>query len=204
MLSGDDSNRKAAAQKKAELQKLQQNLRAINIHPYTVSCFVHFQYQKSKAECLAYFNDQYLFSNCGHGIMRNCCCCCVNDPDQRVTFQGNPLKIVSQNPPPPEDINWKSFEISFCNRFLRGIFAFIIILIFLAITCTIIGLCSIYITTHSNNCDGIDTSIYTPTTVTATGSSVILRCYCNANLVQSFTDSGIKNVCGSYLTDIYI
>lgn len=82
--------------------------------------------------------------------------------------------------------------------------AFIVILVFLALSCTIIGLCSIYISTSSKNCDGFEASKYTPSSATATGDSSILRCYCNAKLVDSFTDSAIKTTCSNYLTDIYI
>lgn len=79
-----------------------------------------------------------------------------------------------------------------------------IILIFLAISTTIIGVCGIYISSHSNNCDGINTSSYTATSAAATGDSTILRCYCNANLVASFSDDTIKTTCNDYLRDIYV
>ena len=67
-----------------------------------------------------------------------------------------------------------------------------------------IGLCGVYISTHCNNCDSIDTSIYTASSATATGDTNIIRCYCNANLVASFTDSTIQTACAGYLKDIYI
>lgn len=105
--------------------------------------------------------------------------------------------------PAPEDINWGTFELSFCSRFFRGLFAFLIILIFLAVSCAIIGLCSIYISSHASNCD----SVTVPTTYAqaqATSDTVALRCYCEANLISSFSDSSIKTLCSAYLTDIEI
>ena len=74
---------------------------------------------------------------------------------------------------------------------------------FLALSCTIIGLCTIYISTHSSNCD----SINVPTSLAAAQAvtdQATLKCYCNANLFNSFTDAGIQALCASYLKDIYI
>lgn len=78
------------------------------------------------------------------------------------------------------------------------------ILLFLAISCAIIGLCSLYITSHSNNCEGLNISSYTAASATASGSTLIMQCYCNAHLVDSFTDSTIKTACTDYLTGIYV
>lgn len=83
-------------------------------------------------------------------------------------------------------------------------FAFVVIVCFLLVSTTIVGLCGIYISSHSNNCDNIDTSIYTASSASATADSTIIRCYCNANLVASFTDSTIQSTCSVYLRDIYI
>ena len=105
--------------------------------------------------------------------------------------------------PAPEDINWGHFEITTCGRVLRGCFAFFIILAFLLVSCIIIGLCSIYITSQTKNCDGITVSSYTAATATAAGDAV-LKCYCSANLVSSFADSAIKAACEKYLTGIYV
>lgn len=74
---------------------------------------------------------------------------------------------------------------------------------FLAISCTIIGLCTIYISTRSSNCDSINVPTTLATALTITDQAT-LKCYCNANLFNSFTDNGIKTLCSSYLKDIYI
>ena len=71
----------------------------------------------------------------------------------------------------------------------------VIILLFLALSCTIVGICGVYISSHSNNCEGVDIS-----TMTSTNA----QCYCNANLVASFTDPQIQTDCKDYLRDIYI
>jgi hypothetical protein len=101
--------------------------------------------------------------------------------------------IKNDKVPAPDDINWHNFQIGICSKFFRLFFAFLIIIIFLAISCAIIALCSIYISTHSSDCDGI--TIPTDTTTAAASNSTVLRCYCNANLVASFTDSTIKSIC---------
>jgi hypothetical protein len=74
---------------------------------------------------------------------------------------------------------------------------------FLAISCAIIGLCSIYISSHSSNCEGV-TIPGTAALANATANSTIIKCYCDSNLVSSFSDSTIKTVCDPYLTDIYV
>ena len=103
----------------------------------------------------------------------------------------------------PEDINWGSFELSPCSKFFRVLFSALIILIFLAVSCAIIGLCSIYINTHSGNCDGV-TIPTSATAASSTNNSTVLQCYCYSNLVASFSDSAISSVCSSYRTGILI
>ena len=86
---------------------------------------------------------------------------------------------------------------------LRYILSFLLILVFLAITCTIIGLCTVYISTHSSDCDAVSI----PTTIAAAQAitdSTVIKCYCNSNLISSFTNSDIKNFCSNYLSAIYI
>ena len=76
-------------------------------------------------------------------------------------------------------------------------------MIFLAISCAIIGLCSLYISAHASDCD----DVVIPATVTLaqnTTNSTILQCYCDSNFIASFSDSSIKSVCSPYLTGISI
>lgn len=78
----------------------------MNIKPTTVSVFVHFQFEKSKVECLNYFNEHYLFDNCPHSCSRNCCCCCIAKPDERAIFKNQVLMVANERPATPADINW--------------------------------------------------------------------------------------------------
>ena len=55
-LGGDESNVKQIAKKKEEKANLEKELNTMHIQPSTVSAFVHFQFEKSKVECLSYFN----------------------------------------------------------------------------------------------------------------------------------------------------
>ena len=112
--------------------------------------------------------------------------------------------ISDDHPPAPEDINWESYDLTCCGNFLRLFFSAFIIILFLAISCAIVGLCGIYISSHSTSCEGIDTSIYTAQTATATNNETIIRCYCSANLVASFSDDTIATACSNYIRDIYV
>ncbi len=112
--------------------------------------------------------------------------------------------VHNQFPPTPADINWQFFQLTCCGKLVRIIFAFLIIIVFLAISTTIIGICGIYISSHSNNCDSVDLTPYSASTVSSTGNSTIIRCYCNAHLVDSYTDQTTKTACRDYLKDIYI
>lgn len=105
--------------------------------------------------------------------------------------------------PTPENIEWQDYEITACSKIFRVLFSLMIILIFLAISCTIIGLCSIYIGTHSGNCAGV-TIPDSASQAQATNNSTIILCYCDANLIQSFSDASIDAVCTSYKKDIMI
>ena len=176
----------------------------MQIEPSTVSAFVHFQFEKSKVDCLSYFNEHYLFDSCCHGCIRSCCCCCLKKPDQKAIFQEHTLFASPEQPSTPADINWGHFELSCCSKTVRFLFAFFVILVFLLLSTTIVGLCGIYISAHSNDCDGVNTASYTAASATATNDQRIIRCYCNANLVASFTDSTIQTACADYLRDIYI
>jgi hypothetical protein len=135
--------------------------------------------------------------------MRNCCCCCIHEPEGKYLFKGGKLMISSERVPSPEDINWGTFDISLTSRFLRGLLSFFVILIFLGVSCAIIGMCSIYIASHASDCD----NVVVPTSVTAAAASTdstAVQCYCEANLVSALSDSSINAVCKSYLTNIYV
>ena len=105
--------------------------------------------------------------------------------------------------PEPEDINWDSVETTPCGLFIRYFFALLMILLFLAFSCTIIGVCTIYISTHSSNCDSVNVPA-SLSAAQASTSSVEVKCYCNANLISSLTDASIKDFCSGYLKEIYL
>lgn len=103
----------------------------------------------------------------------------------------------------PEDIEWESFEIGACSKLFRVLFTIVIILIFLAISSTIIGLCSIYISSHSGSCADV-TIPGSAADASATNNATIIQCYCDANLIVSFSDARIEAVCSSYRDSILI
>ena len=104
---------------------------------------------------LTYFNNHYLFGTNLHSCMRSICCCCVDDPEPKYLFKGQKLFVKNANIAEPEDINWDSYEVGCCSKFFRVFFAIFLIIVFLALSCTIIGLCSIYVTANSVDCDGV-------------------------------------------------
>lgn len=113
------------------------------------------------------------------------------------------MHIKTDKVPTPSDIDWSSFELGPASKFFRILFSALVIITFLAISCAIIGLCSIYINTHSGNCDGVTV----PTTVAAASlitNSTVLQCYCYANLVTSFSDTTISAVCTDYRNGILV
>jgi hypothetical protein len=156
--SGDETNLHSLKKEKDELS---QYIHTLQIKPTVIGAYVHFQYEKSKVDMLNYFNDHYLFSNSGHAFTRSLCCCCVDDPEPKYLFRGEKLYIKSEKVPEPEDINWENHQIGCCSKFCRVLFGIFIFLIFLALSCTIIGLCSIYISANSVDC----TSITSPSTL---------------------------------------
>ena len=89
------------------------------------------------------------------------------------------------------------------SKFCRVLFAAFIIIIFLGISCAIIGLCSIYINTHSGDCDKV-TIPTTTSAASATTNSTILQCYCFSNLINSFSDSTVGGICTNYRNGILL
>lgn len=89
------------------------------------------------------------------------------------------------------------------SRVLRGLLAFIIILVFLGVSCAIIGLCSIYIASHASNCENV-TILADATAAAASTDTTAVQCFCDANLVSALSDSATKSVCSPYLTNIYV
>jgi hypothetical protein len=77
-----------------------------------------------------------------------------------------------------------------------------IILIFLGVSCCIIGLCSIYIASHASNCQNVTVPTTTAEAQASTDTTAI-QCYCDANLISAISDSTIHSICSSYLSNIY-
>lgn len=153
---------------------------------------------------LQYYSDHYMFNNKNsHSCMRGMCCCCVDDPEPKYLYKGKKLYVKTDKVPEPEDINWNSYEVGICGKIFRILFSALIIIVFLAISCTIIGLCSIYISAHSVSCEGVTI----PTTLQVANATITTekekKCYCNANFITSFSDDGIKTYCGDLLNQVY-
>lgn len=136
---------------------------------------------------LQYYSDHYLFGHKNsHSFARAVCCCCIDDPEPKYLYKGKKLYVKSEKVAEPEDINWNSYQVGICGKIFRLIFSTFIILVFLAISCTIIGLCSIYISSHSVSCEGI----IIPPSVSEAKIKITTekekKCFCNANFISSF------------------
>ena len=144
---------------------------------------------------LNYFNDHYLFSNAGHAFNRSLCCCCIDDVEPKYLFKGEKLYIKNEKVPEPEDINWENHQIGCCSKFCRVLFGCLIFLIFLAISCTIIGMCSLYISANSVDCTGI----IVPKTLTEAERQNITgyerKCFCYEKLVDLINNEEAKKFC---------
>jgi hypothetical protein len=93
-----------------EKEKLLLELQHMKIRPKAVSAYIHFEYEKSKVECLSFFNKHYLFNTCPHACFRCFCCCCIPEFDNQYKLHSNfRLLIKEEEVPTPEDINWESF-----------------------------------------------------------------------------------------------
>lgn len=121
-------------------------INTLSIKPQTIAAFVHFEYEKSKMDCLEYFKKHYLFSASSfHSCMHSVCCCCIEEIKPEFVYDTKPLKIRNSTVPDPEEINWESFEIDGLSRCFRVCFAILVIIVFLLISCAALGICSIYI-----------------------------------------------------------
>lgn len=198
--SGDQESLRSLKHEKDELNKYINTLR---IQPSVTSAFIHYQFEKSKIEMLTYFNDHYLFHNRkSHSVMRSICCCCIDDPEPKYLFQGHKLYVRNDKVPEPEDLNWDSFEVSTCSKIFRVMAAILIIVLFLAVSCSIISLCSVYISSRANDCQGVTIPSTVEDAETANQSDEEKKCYCSSNFIASFSDSAIASYCQRQLKSI--
>lgn len=132
--------------------------------------------------------------------MRTICCCCIDDPQPKYLYKGKKLYVKTEKVPEPEDINWNSYEVGIFGKIIRVLVSAIIIIVFLALSCTIIGLCSIYISSHSVSCEGVIIPNDLATAKTNLTTEREIKCYCQANLIASINDPAISTYCGTRMT----
>lgn len=88
-----------------------------------------------------------------------------------------------------------------CAKIARVLFAFVIIVVFIAVCSTLVSLCSIFINVNSINCDGVSI----PSVSQAQSGSISeteKTCFCNSNLF-SFNDNTIQNICFEIFKKLY-
>lgn len=173
----------------------------MKISPHIMSAYVHFEFEKSKNDLLNYYSDHWMFNSCVHSCVSAICGCCVKQPGPQYLFRGEQLKIKAEKVSDPEEINWESLDVGTCSKITRIIFAFIIIIVFIAVCSTLVSLCSIFINVNSINCDGVN--IPTEAQVAATANTTEVTCFCNSNLF-SFSDGTIQNICKEIFKQLYI
>lgn len=194
---GDLDDLKKLKETKAELVK---NINMMKISPHVMSAYVHFEYEKSRNDLLNYYSDHWMFDTCIHSCVGAICGCCVNQPGPQYLFRGTQLKIKSEKVSDPEEINWESLDVGICSKISRILFAFVIIIVFIAVCSTLVSLCSIFINVNSVNCDGV--TIPTLAQAQSTASTTEVTCFCNSNLF-SFNDNDIQTLCREIFKKLY-
>lgn len=89
---------KELKQKKARMEK---EVKELEVHPTTIAAYVHFQFEKTRKECLEEFRHHYLYAKCSHALCRTFCCCCVPDPTEKLNFKSSRLLVRSEKVPAP-------------------------------------------------------------------------------------------------------
>lgn len=135
-----------------------------------------------------FYSNRYMFSTtfhscCMHGLF----CCCIDDFPNDHKFRGKALKIKNTKVVDPEEINWDSFDISWCSKITRVLLAIFVVLVFIVICSTLVALCSIFIQTNAVNCSGYDSITYE--TAKTTSDSMTVTCFCNSELLNFWNGS---------------
>lgn len=181
--------------------ELVKNINMMKVSPHIMSAYVHFEFEKSKNDLLNYYSDHWMFDSCTHSCVSTLCGCCVKSPGPQYLFRGEQLKIKAEKVSDPEEINWESLDVGTCNKITRVIFAFVIIIVFIAVCSTLVSLCSIFISVNSINCDGV--TIPTTAQAQVTTNTTEITCFCNSNLFD-FSDSTVQSICQQIFKTIYI
>lgn len=75
---------------------------------------------------------------------------------------------------------------------------------FIFVSTSIIGLCSIYINTHASDCEKVDTTKLCINTATVTCSTIEKVCFCNKNVFAALNDDALNSFCKSEINQFYI
>ena len=97
-------------------------------------------------------------------------------------FKGKVLKVKNVKVTDPEEINWDSFDITWCSKITRVILAILVVLVFIVVCSTLVALCSIFIQTNAVNCSGYNSISYDVAKVAT--DSMTVTCFCNSELLN--------------------
>lgn len=180
-----------------KLVKLEDELKLTSSAFEPMFAFVHFRTLKAKVAFLNHCRHFKLTSSVGQGCLR--ALCCTPPPPERTLFQGRfPVMIKNTRISRPEEINWNNMDMSGLTRFVRGTCSVLFVIVCIAITSGLIGLCTLYVAT-SSNCQNYVAPTGTITDQmaeiqTRTGDFELF-CFCNANLALMYTDATVGAFC---------
>ena len=169
--------------------------------------YIHFRTLKAKIAFLHHCKTFRLQKTLGQSCAR--ALCCAAEPPERQLFLGKfPVMVKDTRISRPEEINWRSMDMSGLSRLLRVVCSLVVVVLAILVCSALIGFCTLYVAS-SSNCQ----SYVAPTGATVTlqiaeiqgrASSSATFCYCNANLAQLYTNAEITNYCSEISNKVLI
>jgi hypothetical protein len=112
--------------------------------------------------------------------------------------------IRSNNLSRPEEINWRNIDLSKMSIFIRWTVSLLLVVISIAITSALIGICTLYVASTSS-CQNViypqTTSLLDTQAATLAGGKALF-CYCNANLQEMYTNDNVGKACSNISTQV--
>ena len=160
--------------------------------------YIHFRTLKAKIAFLNHCKTFRLQKTLGQSCARSLCC--AAQPPERQLFLGKfPVMIKDTRISRPEEINWRSMDMSGLSRVLRMVCSLVVVVLAILVCSVLIGFCTLYVASSSNCQNYVAPTGATVTLqiaeVQARGSQSATFCYCNANLAQLYTNAEITNYC---------
>ena len=143
-----------------------------------IYAIIHFRNLKAKFAFVNMCKKYALVDSFGYKLRR--CLCCMPELPERQKFLGkDQLVITSTNLARPEEYNWNNIDITSLSRAARIALSVLIIIICIAITSTLVAICTLYVSSTSS-CSNFDDAM-TLNEAQATEDKLTMYCYCSAH-----------------------